>query len=426
MADDLDALHRLAPEVDIDRAKVAFRRRRGRARSLRRGLMAATAVTVLVSGTVAVVVNIDDDAPVVAGPREEVPTGPITFEVLTVARASDQMGTLRSATDDGGYVNLWKYANAGEPRPGVDFDEQVVVSITIPDNACPPELTAFDRDGGVITPVFVEPEGGCDDPLIPKTYVVALDRSTLGATFTLRLPASDVYGYAEQRMMVVLEPGEISHGGFPTVWAQDPTPSAEGMAAEVTGTLRYDSENDCFLLDQGELSYPVVWPAGTVGAITGPGVVLPDGQAARVGDELYGGGGYLDVADDYGIPDACLPDTREVAVYNPNEAVAVNTGTDGNDERHGRVAGRFLAVGGPYGTAETPLSGTITATSMGGGNTTVVATGGVFEVELPAGTYTFTGVSPQYQASDSTCPAAGPVYVDFDVTATVEVVCERK
>ena len=176
----------------------------------------------------------------------------------------------------------------------------------------------------MITPVFVEPAGGCDDPLIPKTYVVALDRASLGAAFTLRLPASEVYGYDEQRLLVDLSGDAAPTGDLPTVWAQEPSPSAEGMAALVLGTVQYDAGNGCFLLDQGELSYPVVWPAGTVGTAEGPGVVLPDGHIARVGDEVRGGGGYLDVADQFGIPAACRLSPSEVAVFNPNEDVEVN------------------------------------------------------------------------------------------------------
>lgn len=320
MADDFDDLHRLAPAVDSARAAAAFRRRRRRTRSLRRGAMALATVAVLIAGTVAVVANLDDDAPVLVGPAEDVPAGPVSFEVLTIATASDEMGTLRSAITEGEYANLWKYANTSDPRPAVDFDAQVVVSITIPSGGCVPELTELVRDADMLTPVFVVREEACTDPLIPRTYVVAIDRSSAGASFTLRLPADDLYGFGEQRLTVVLEPGDL-----PTVWAQEPSESDEGMGAEVLGTLRYDEVNDCFLLDQEEApSYPVVWPAGTTGIADGPGVALPNGQRAFGGDEVYGGGGYLFVADDFGIPDACLPDTGEVAVFNPNEDVEVN------------------------------------------------------------------------------------------------------
>lgn len=314
---ELDDLHRLAPTIDGDAAGAAFRRRRHRSRSMRRGALAAAAVLVMVAGTVAVAGNLDDDSPLVAGPASG--TSPVTFEVLTIAQASDQMGKLRSATTAGEYVNLWKSANTSDPRPEVDFHEQVVVSITIPDDACPPELTAFERAGDVITPTFVEPTRGCDLPLIPKTYVVALDRASVEPAFTLRLPADDIYGFAEQRLRVELG-GE---GDLPTVWAQQPFASADGMQALVQGTLQHDGEHDCFLIGPDDGGHPVVWPAGTKGTADGPGVELPDGEIARVGDEVYGSGGYLQVAHEYDIPAECLPESGEVAVFNPDEDVTV-------------------------------------------------------------------------------------------------------
>ena len=217
MPDDLDHLNRLAPTVDPDRAQAAFRRRRRRSRSRRRGAMAAAAVAVLVAGTTVVVAAMDDDddeAPVVAGPGgtdgPAIPHGPVTFEVLTVAPASDDLGTLRAATDEGGYVNLWKYANTSDPRPEVGFDQQVVVSITIPGDGCEPALTELERDGGVVTPVFVVREAACFSNLVARTYVVALDRAPLGAGFTLRLPAQELYGFGEQRLRVELGGGRVA------------------------------------------------------------------------------------------------------------------------------------------------------------------------------------------------------------------------
>jgi hypothetical protein len=53
----------------------------------------------------------------------------------------------------------------------------------------------------------------------------------------------------------------------------------------------------------------------------------------HVGDEVSGGGGYFDgdevpgggnyFADQYQIPDGCLPSTGEVAVFNANGALEV-------------------------------------------------------------------------------------------------------
>lgn len=171
-------------------------------------------------------------APVVPTPSTEV-----AFEVLAMAQASEPMGTLRAAVDPAGLDALWAGIGfAGDP-PAVDLAQSVVVSMTIPDDACPPTLTAFDRDGSVLTPVFVEPTDGCFAPLIPKTFVVAIARSSVEPRFTLRLPGwnSVTDGFGEQRLDVEIPPlGDTTVGaGAPpstalTTWSATPAPSTEG------------------------------------------------------------------------------------------------------------------------------------------------------------------------------------------------------
>lgn len=108
----------------------------------------------------------------------------------------------------------------------------------------------------------------------------------------------------------------------PRVWAPPPIPDdappATGLAAQISGTVRYDETNDCFLIDDPwGATYPVVWPAGTIAAATGNGVVLSDGRTVKTGDHVSGGGGYLRVAPEWAIPAECsnLSD-GEIAVFN--------------------------------------------------------------------------------------------------------------
>lgn len=53
-------------------------------------------------------------------------------------------------------------------------------------------------------------------------------------------------------------------------------------------------------------------------------VRLPSGDRVTEGDTVSGGGGYLYVADEYGIPAECVPATGEVAVFNPGALVEVS------------------------------------------------------------------------------------------------------
>ena len=135
-------------------------------------------------------------------PADDAHGGGPTFEVLAVIDATEPMGTLRSAVDQEELVELWSATDGVGPAPVVDLEQWVVVSMTIPDDDCPPELTRFESEWMVFTPVFTEPLGACRLPLIPKTFVAALDRATLAPSFVLRLPGDEVYGYDEQQLRV--------------------------------------------------------------------------------------------------------------------------------------------------------------------------------------------------------------------------------
>lgn len=82
----------------------------------------------------------------------------------------------------------------------------------------------------------------------------------------------------------------------------------------------------CVLLDEADGSddaYPVAWPAGTSIAATEPLVLeLPSGEELTVGERVRGGGGYYDIRSpriEVDIPDRCVPDTGEVAAFNPDD-----------------------------------------------------------------------------------------------------------
>jgi hypothetical protein len=92
------------------------------------------------------------------------------------------------------------------------------------------------------------------------------------------------------------------------------------LGALIRGVLRYDEVNDCFLLVDPDTSttYPVVWPAGTTADLAGSGGRLADGRSIGIGEFVSGGGGYLDVAADWNVPEACsLLSGGEIAVFNP-------------------------------------------------------------------------------------------------------------
>jgi hypothetical protein len=157
------------------------------------------AVSVVVAAVVAFAVVGDDDSAPAA-------TGDVAFELVRMDGAFESAGTLRAATTVEAYHSLWDMAGLEAERPEVDLDANVVVSITIPDDACPPELAGFDREGDTITPVFVEPTGvDCPEPYLPKTFIVALARVSLGPSFRLFLPGQEIYGFGDSSTVVHLD-----------------------------------------------------------------------------------------------------------------------------------------------------------------------------------------------------------------------------
>lgn len=89
--------------------------------------------------------------------------------------------------------------------------------------------------------------------------------------------------------------------------------------AEIEGTLAL--RGSCVVLEaENEGWWPVVWPAGTSIASDDPFVVsLPSGQEVAVGEGVSGGGGYYKPENlDVDVPQECLPETNQIAVFNPD------------------------------------------------------------------------------------------------------------
>jgi hypothetical protein len=215
--DDMD-LRQLAPTVDATKAHALFDERRRRRRTRRRGLAVggiATCIAVLGLGTWAVVrddrvVSVDTGLTDQSAGAELEPA----FEVLAMQTAHESEGTIRAAVDETTLRSLWQQSGLEGTPPAVDFARSVVISMTIPDDACPPTLAGFDRVNDALTPAFIEPSGGCVVPSIPKTFIVALNRSDLPPSFSVRLPAAGPTTL-DQYMQVVLEPFSSTQGTRP-------------------------------------------------------------------------------------------------------------------------------------------------------------------------------------------------------------------
>jgi hypothetical protein len=98
---------------------------------------------------------------------------------------------------------------------------------------------------------------------------------------------------------------------------------------------------------------------------------------------------------------------------------------------YGSISGRFMAVGGPAGTASPrPIRGigTVQYTNTGTGQTQTgdTSTGGQYGISIAPGTYTITGYIATYQNGHVACTATKPVIVEKNHIATADLYCQQR
>ncbi len=91
----------------------------------------------------------------------------------------------------------------------------------------------------------------------------------------------------------------------------------------------------------------------------------------------------------------------------------------------GTISGHLLAVGGPAGIPNRPLSGTV---SLKGSDNFQVAVGpdGSYSLSVPQGTYSVSGRSPLYQGGQRICRASHPVTVTKGAVVKADVFCQER
>lgn len=84
-------------------------------------------------------------------------------------------------------------------------------------------------------------------------------------------------------------------------------------------------------------------------------------------------------------------------------------------------------TGGPLGTPDTKItSGKVTAVRSDGLDRTVlISAAGSFTLKLPAGTWTLTASTPQYNRG-SPCGAAAPLHVTSGQDTSYTLACQRR
>jgi len=103
-------------------------------------------------------------------------------------------------------------------------------------------------------------------------------------------------------------------------------------------------------------------------------------------------------------------------------AAGCSAGTTGPT---GTVAGTFLRMGGPAGTPNVPLPGTISFQGQGGSTISVSSDGtGKFTGQLPPGTYTVTAESTLINEGKAPCSRPLTARVQAGKTVTITLVCD--
>lgn len=287
-----------AKEVRARNTTGTFSRRVGVGSGWRWALGGGVAAAVLVFvALVAVVVDGRDDGPEQVRTSDGVadgiggPSAEVSFEVLAMGPAlMNGMGSFDAARNPEELSEVWADAGRPPPAPIVDFDEQIVLSITIPDDACPPELVAFDwldeelDDRRVLQPRFVEPDRGCSEPLFPKTYLVAVDWATTGDDYWIRVPGQPTHGYDDANYRVAR--GELEAQGE---WNR---PAGDGqhdvsrllMRAAIQASL-LDGPTHWTANEAGNLALAVTLPDGTQGTLSWFEITSRRPEDARAGLE---------------------------------------------------------------------------------------------------------------------------------------------
>jgi hypothetical protein len=106
-------------------------------------------------------------------------------------------------------------------------------------------------------------------------------------------------------------------------------------------------------------------------------------------------------------------------------AVLAAAGCSSTTGPTGTVTGTYIRVGGPAGTANVPLPGTISFRA-GNGSTIGVSSDstGRFTGQLPPGSYTVTATSSLINDGTSTCSRPLTTQVQAGKTVTLTLICD--
>ena len=102
-----------------------------------------------------------------------------------------------------------------------------------------------------------------------------------------------------------------------------------------------------------------------------------------------------------------------------------SNGTTGPTGPTGTVVGTYIRVGGPGGTPNVPLPGTISFRGRSGSTINLSSDStGKFTGQLPTGTYAVTAESSMINSGQSPCSRPLTTLVQTGKTVTITIICD--
>jgi hypothetical protein len=94
---------------------------------------------------------------------------------------------------------LWGTLHLPPVDDTVDFANEVLIVFTVPDDPCPAQFLGLLVDGDTLSPNLADGSSDCKLSLVPRSYVLTIERSSLDKSSIFVLPAFEP-SYSEIRL----------------------------------------------------------------------------------------------------------------------------------------------------------------------------------------------------------------------------------
>lgn len=127
--------------------------------------------------------------------------------VITYGASNRPLGEIEVFSDSAAFDQAVAGLRSPAEIQEVNFDDQVVVSVTVVGDGCYREFIEFrETEPGILTPHFDDTSRTCIQPAINWTTLLAIDRNYIDEGFTLRIPPVEGNNPESRREITGMEP----------------------------------------------------------------------------------------------------------------------------------------------------------------------------------------------------------------------------